>query len=442
MATFSKVAFLLLCAIIFFMIKLKKANISGSISIPSSKSQTIRALLIATFAKGKSIIHNPLLSSDTKACVDACKLLGADITFSNDNEIAYVDSSNLDIKDKVITIDTANSGTTTYLLYGLLGSLDAKEITLTGDEQLNRRPILPLVNAYRDLGLCAELEGECPPVKISGSLKGGKTSIVCKTSQYLSSLLLSLPLAQENSIVDCPLLYEKPYVKMTLEWLDRQNIKYSITDDLQHVEIKGQQRYKEDEVTVLGDFSSASFFFVMAAISASSITVKGLDRNDVQGDKRILNVLEQMGCTISWEGYSVTVKGPEHLKGGSFDLNSMPDTLPILCIAALKSEEDVEFTNVQNARIKETDRIACMRENLEALGATVFEHPDGLLIKGGTKVKGTLVKGFKDHRIIMSLAVASLLCEDELTIDDESACSVTFPTFFTLFDKLKKGEAK
>lgn len=432
---------MLLCAIIFFMIKLKKSPISGSISIPSSKSQTIRALLIATFAKGKSIIHNPLISSDTKACIDASRLLGANITFSSDNEIAYVDSSNVDIENKTVTIDTANSGTTTYLLYGLLGTLGAKEIILTGDEQLNRRPILPLVNAYRDLGMQAELDGECPPVKIYGSLIGGKTSIVCKTSQYLSSLLLSLPLAKEDSIVDCPLLYEKPYVKMTLEWLDRQKIKYLISDDLQHVEIQGRQAYKEDEVTVLGDFSSASFFFVMAAITASTITVKGLDRNDVQGDKRILKVLEQMGCIISWDGYSVTVKGPEHLKGGSFDLNSMPDTLPILCVAALKAEEDVEFVNVQNARIKETDRIACMRENLEALGATVFERPDGLLIKGGTKVKGTFVKGFKDHRIIMALAVASLLCDEELTIDDESACSVTFPTFFTLFEKLK-GETK
>ena len=259
MATFSKVAFLLLCAIIFFMIKLKKSPISGSISIPSSKSQTIRAILIATFAKGKSIIHNPLISSDTKACIDASRLLGANITFSSDNEILYIDSTNVDIKNKKVVIDTANSGTTTYLLYGMLGTLGAKEIILTGDEQLNRRPILPLVNAYRDLGVQAELEGECPPVKISGFLRGGKTSIVCKTSQYLSSLLLSLPLAKEDSIVDCPLLYEKPYVKMTLEWLDRQNIKYSITEDLQHVEIQGRQRYKEDEVTVLGDFSSASY---------------------------------------------------------------------------------------------------------------------------------------------------------------------------------------
>ena len=420
------------------MIKLGKVPIGGRVMIPSSKSQTIRALLIATFARSVSVIHNPLQSSDTEACLSACRTLGAEIIFSDDGSFCTVDSRNLDVKGKTLTIDTMNSGTTTYLLYGLLGTLGADRITLTGDEQLNRRPILPLVNAYRCLGMDAELLGECPPVTISGTLQGGSCSIECRTSQYLSSLLLSLPLAEKDSIVDCPLLYEKPYVRMTLQWLDRQGIEYSISDDLQHVEIKGGQHYRGDEVTVTGDFSSASFFFVMAAVTGSSVTVDGLDRNDVQGDKRILDVLSEMGCTVKWNGYSVTVTGPEHLKGGTFDLNSMPDTLPILTVAALKAETDTAFVNVANARIKETDRIACMRENLEALGAEVTELPDGLVIKGGARINGAPVKGFKDHRIIMAMAVASLMCSDALTIDDESASAVTFPTFFRLFESLKK----
>ncbi|MGN0906711.1 MAG: 3-phosphoshikimate 1-carboxyvinyltransferase, partial [Bullifex sp.] len=240
------------------MIFLKKSKISGRVMIPSSKSQTIRALLIATFARSVSVIHNPLQSSDTEACLRACRALGAVITFSEDDTSCTVDSKNLDISGKTLTIDTMNSGTTTYLLYGLLGTLGAESITLTGDEQLNRRPILPLVNAYRSLGMDAELEGACPPVTIHGKLKGGSCSIECRTSQYLSSLLLSLPLAEEDSTVDCPILFEKPYVRMTLQWLDRQGIEYTVSDDLQHVEIKGRQSYRGDEVTVTGDFSSAS----------------------------------------------------------------------------------------------------------------------------------------------------------------------------------------
>nr|MCR5731402.1 3-phosphoshikimate 1-carboxyvinyltransferase [Sphaerochaetaceae bacterium] len=302
------------------MITLERANIRGEITIPSSKSQTIRALLIATFSKDISRIDNPLESSDTEACIEACRLLGAKIEFSQDRSYCTVDATCVGVKDKCFTIDTRNSGTTTYLIYGLLAASGARQIILTGDEQLNRRPILPLVNAYRDLGVEADLEGECPPVKLTGSLVGGKTSIECRTSQYLSSLLLALPLAKEDSVVDCPILYEKPYVRMTLAWLDRQNIDYKISEDLQHVEIKGGQSYKGFRAMVTGDFSSASFFFVMAAITNSSITVNGLDKDDVQGDKHILDILSQMGCKIDWNEYSVTVTGPEHLKGGTFDL--------------------------------------------------------------------------------------------------------------------------
>ncbi len=420
------------------MITLEKSPIGGEILIPSSKSQTIRALLLATFSYGLSTIDNPLESSDTKACISACRLLGAKIEFTKDRKRCYVDATGVSVNGKSFTIDTMNSGTTTYLIYGLLAASGAKEIILTGDEQLNRRPILPLVNAYRDLGVSAELDGNCPPVKITGELKGGRTSIECRTSQYLSSLLISLPLAKNDSVVDCPILYEKPYVRMTLGWLDKQGIDYKISEDLQHVEIKGGQHYHGFEAMVPGDYSSASFFFVMAAITGSAITVNGLDRNDVQGDRHILDILEKMGCTITWKDYSVTVKGPEKLKGGTFDLNSMPDALPALSVAAAAAAEPVSIVNVAQARIKETDRIRCMRENLESLGCSIEEREDGLEI-GPSTLHGGMVKGFGDHRIVMAMAVCSLITTSPLTIDDESACSVTFPTFFRLFESLKEA---
>ena len=419
------------------MITLKGNIHNGSLIIPASKSQTIRAFLIATFAKGESKVINPLLSSDTEACIKACRALGAKITFSSDNSYALVDPSNVDVKGKSLVIDTMNSGTTTYLIYGLLATLGAKEITLTGDEQLNRRPILPLVNAYRELGVNASLEGETPPVTITGALIGGSCSIECRTSQYLSSLLLSLPLAKENSKVDCPLLYEKPYVEITLSWLNKQGIKYTISDDLQHVAVEGRQHYTGEEMMVTGDFSSAAFFFAAAAISGKSITVTGLDRNDPQGDKEFLPLLEKMGCTVSWDGYAVTVKGPKELKCASFDLNSMPDILPILSVVCLAAKGESKIYNVSQARIKETDRIRCMADNLSALGAEVSELEDGLVIKGSGSIIGGNAKGYGDHRIIMALAIASIIADEGITIDDERACSVTFPSFFTLFNSLK-----
>lgn len=422
------------------MITLSGNITDGEITIPSSKSQTIRAFLIATFAKGRSRVINPLLSSDTEACINACRILGADIVFSEDMSEASVDPSAVSAEGKSLVIDTMNSGTTTYLIYGLLATLGAERITLTGDEQLNRRPILPLVNAYRQLGVVADIEGECPPVIIKGALEGGHCSVECRTSQYLSSLLLALPLAEKDSVVDVPLLYEKPYVEITLSWLRRQGIDFEISEDLQHAVIKGGQSYHGEEMMVTGDFSSAAFFFTAAAISGRSITVNGLDRNDPQGDKHFLDILESMGCTVSWDGYRVTVKGPDKLKGGIFDMNSMPDALPILAVAACAAHGETRIVNVSQARIKETDRIRCMYENLSAAGADIEELEDGLVIRGNGHIRGGEVKGYGDHRIIMAMAIASIIAEDGITIDDERACSVTFPTFFTLLSSIKEEE--
>lgn len=419
------------------MVTLKKQLKDGTITIPASKSQTIRAFLIATFSKEKSIIRNPLISSDTNSCIEACRLLGAKIEFSKDKDIAYVDARGVNAEGKDLFINTQNSGTTTYLIYGLLGTLNARSVILSGDKQLNARPILPLVNAYRELGMKAHLEGTTPPVKIIGALKGGRTSIECRTSQYLSSLLLALPLAAENSVVDCPLLYEKPYVEITLSWLKKQNIKYQISKDLQHVEIQGGQKYHGFDEMVTGDFSSASFFFAAAAVSGKEITIKGLDRNDPQGDKHFLDILQKMGCLVKWDGLSVTVKGPKELKGGVFDLNSMPDALPVFSVVAAAAREPVSIVNVSQARIKETDRIACMYKNLKALGCDLTERPDGLEIRGKGYLDGGEVSGFEDHRIIMALAISSLITKGEVKIDDESAVDVTFPTFFKLLESLE-----
>lgn len=422
------------------MITLSGKIKDGTITIPASKSQTIRAFLISTFAVGSSTVENPLLSSDTEACINACRLLGAKIDFNSDNTVATVDPTGVDVVNKSFTIDTMNSGTTTYLIYGLLATLGAGEITLTGDEQLNRRPILPLVEAYRSLGVTAEIEGECPPVVIKGALEGGECSIECRTSQYLSSLLLSLPLAAKDSHVVCPLLYEKPYVEITLQHLDRQGIEYWISEDLQEARIKGGQHYHGSEMMVTGDFSSAAFFFSAAAISGTTITVRGLDRDDPQGDKHYLDILEELGCKVSWDGYSVTVKGPEELKCGTFDLNSMPDTLPILAVTLAAAKGESRITNVSQARIKETDRIKCMYENITAAGGEIEETPDGLIIRGKGYLEGGEVKGYGDHRIIMAMAVSSLISRHPVTIDDEKACSVTFPTFFDLLDSLKEDK--
>lgn len=411
-------------------------KLSGKIIIPSSKSQTIRALLISVFSRGVSYIKHPLISDDTESCINAVKAMGADVNILENGDIT-VDATYAFSDMDELSIDAGNSGTTEYLSLPMLSSLGI-QVNIDGDEMLRKRPLKPLLDALESLGAETESTNGFPPASIRGPLDGGECTIECKTSQYLSGLLLGAPLAIGDSHIKCSVLFEKPYVKMTLKWLDDQGIKYRISDDLEEVWVKGGQSYKPLDTYIEGDFSSASFFFVAAAIHGTEVTVEGLDKNSTQGDKEILNILEKMGCSIKWNGMAVTVKGPEKLKGGVFDLNAIPDTLPALSVAAAFAEGDTILENVEQARIKETDRIKVMRENLNELGVEAEERRDALIIHGNGSVKGGKAKGYGDHRVIMALAILGTRTEEETEIDDVSAASVTFPTFFDLLEKLEK----
>ena len=411
-------------------------KLSGKIIIPSSKSQTIRALLISVFSRGVSYIKHPLISDDTESCINAVKAMGADVSILENGDIT-VDATYAFSDMDELSIDAGNSGTTEYLSLPMLSSLGI-QVNIDGDEMLRKRPLKPLLDALESLGAETESTEGFPPASIRGPLDGGECTIECKTSQYLSGLLLGAPLAIGDSHIKCSVLFEKPYVKMTLKWLDDQGIKYRISDDLEEVWVKGGQSYKPLDTYIEGDFSSASFFFVAAAIHGTEVTVEGLDKNSTQGDKEILNILEKMGCSIKWNGMAVTVKGPEKLKGGVFDLNAIPDTLPALSVAAAFAEGDTILGNVEQARIKETDRIKVMRENLNELGVEAEERRDALIIHGNGSVKGGKAKGYGDHRVIMALAILGTKTEEKTEIDDVSAASVTFPTFFDLLEKLEK----
>ena len=403
----------------------------GTIRIPGSKSQTIRATLIATFAHGVSTITGVLQSRDTKACFHLAESLGAKLSFSEDGSTLTVDSTHLALRDGLV-LDCMNSGTTLYLATAMLATLPFR-FTITGDGQLQKRPVKPLLDALVSLG--AKCEGDHAPFSIQGPIAGGTCTIECPTSQYLSALLLGLAMADGASEIEVPLLYERPYVGMTLRWLDEQGISYQANGDWSHFHVDGRQRYQPVRAQVPGDYSSASFFFALAALDGSAITVTGLERNDSQGDKEILRILEAMGCEVTYGEHSVTVTGGKRLQGGTFDLNNIPDALPALCVVATACKGTVRLANVAQARIKETDRIAVMRMELEKLGVEVTEEPDGIIIHGGKPLHRAAVKGHGDHRIIMALSVLS--SKVPLTIDDTSAVDVTFPSFYSLLERLR-----
>ena len=435
-----------------------QGNISGTINIPSSKSQTIRALLIATAAKGISRLNNPLISQDTLSCLAFCKSIGAEIVEMDE----YWDVTGITGTEKIqdlllkysketpLVLDVGNSGTTLYLGAGFAASLGIPVI-LTGDKQIRSRPVENLLNSLRDLGaeVSYTIPGPaiqpptskgipgCPPVYIKGPLTGGSTSISCPTSQYLSSLLLAAPAATGPSSIEVTLLHEAPYAEITMDWLNEQKIPYQ-HEGMCKFTFPGNNSYRSFEKLIPGDYSSASFFFCAAAISGSTLTIGGLIENDSQGDKAVLGWLEQMGCKIVWDGDAVSVTGPAPgcLKGIDIDLNSAPDALPILAVTGCFAKETTRLLNVPQARIKETDRIEVMAKELTRLGADISELEDGLVIQGVKKLTGGTVNGHGDHRVIMSLAVAGLCTEAPLTISGAEAASITFPTFFSLLEKI------
>lgn len=418
---------------------MRSSSVSGRITIPSSKSQTVRALLIATFAEGRSVIHNALDSQDTRSCISVCRAFGAMITDLGDQTLAVDPPESFPAS---ITVDCGNSGTTLYLATGMAATIGSA-VTFTGDAQLRNRPVGELLRALSDFGANItypdnDSRPNYPPFTITGPLRGGRTTIECHTSQHLSALLLGCPLGTDDSSIVVPLLNERPYVHMTRSWLDLQGITYHTDEFMNRFTIEGNQHYHPFETTVTGDYSSASFFFCAAALTGGSVTVAGLDRDDPQGDKDILGILVSMGCTVTWsEPQAVTVKGPAGgLLAGEFDLNAIPDALPVLAVTACFAHGTTVLGNVPQARIKETDRIRVMQENLNACGALIEERPDALVIHGNGTLAGGTCEGHDDHRIIMAMAVAALGSEQPITIKGIDAVGVTFPTFFSLLDSI------
>jgi len=413
----------------------KKSQLNGTVLIPGSKSHTIRAVAVASLAAGDSLIHNPLDSSDTQAAVACYRALGAEINTS-DPGLWKVTGTSGTITPPPEIIDVGNSGTTLRIAMGSASLAQAGQtISFTGDEQIQTRPVGPLMDALSQLGAkCTSLKNNGKvPVEITGKLTGGKTAIAATTSQYLSSLLLCAPLASKDTEIDVTLLNEPGYVQMTLDWLDKQQIQYD-NQQFRKFKIKGSQSYKAFDATIPADFSSATFFLCAAAISAEQVTLLGLDFTDSQPDKAVVDYLKAMGADISIYENSVTVKAAT-LKGAELDMNKTPDALPALAVTAAFAKGSTKLLNVPQARNKETDRIKCMAEELKKMDIDVEELPDGLII-GPSKPKPAELHGWADHRIVMALSLAGMNLDAQCTIDTAEAISVTFPGYVELMKGL------
>ena len=403
--------------------KVDKAKISGKIVCPSNKSYTHRAVFLASLTKGESTIENILHSADTKATIEACKRFGAKINENGNNLVINSDSS-----IHASTIDAANSGTTIRIATAIASLADGKS-TLSGDASLNQRPMKPLLDALESIGAkCSSNDGK-PPVEVSGIIKGGELSILGNiSSQFISALMIAAPLSQNGIILNIEGdLVSKPYLDATISIMKKFGVDVKTEIPYKKYSINNQT-YNSSSVTIPSDFSSLALLLSASVLIGDNLQIEATLSDLPQGDEYFIEILKNLGADVDINGNIITVKSPEKLDGGKFDLSNTPDLLPPLSILALKTTNPIEIFNVKHARYKETDRIAILARELQKLGIKVEEKEDGLILHSSDELNGANLNSENDHRLFMTFCIAGMYVGNCIVSDAESV-NVSYPNF-------------
>ncbi|MFO7600302.1 MAG: 3-phosphoshikimate 1-carboxyvinyltransferase [Candidatus Desulfacyla sp.] len=416
------------------------SGLNAVVRIPGSKSITHRAIIAASLANGRSVLNDFLECEDTLYTIDALRRLGVSITRDGDRLIVEGRGRTLGTGPVTRRIYLGNSGTSFRLLLSVV-ALCRGEFLMTGTERMRQRPIGPLVAALNRLGVdasCVKRNG-CPPVRIRASgIRGGRVSISGdQSSQFLSSLLLSAPCADADIDVEVKgELVSSPYVDMTTHVMEEFGIRVD-RDPYHCFRIPRGQDYRAREFIVQGDASSASYFWAAAAVTGGTMVTCNIHPyTTLQGDIRLLKILERMGCTIKKAADRVTVRGGE-LSGIEVDMSDLPDMVPTLAAVALFARGRTVIQNVAHLRHKESDRLHALAVEWGRMGGRVQELPDGLIIEGETPLSGGVADPHNDHRLAMSLAIVALRVPD-LEITDKDCVNKSFPTFWRLWDCLQR----
>lgn len=402
----------------------RPSEVSGTVPASPSKSYSHRAMIFALLADGRSNLRNVLLSGDTLATQRAIQMFGARLEVKGDN--VTVDGGKLVCPEDVVNAD--NSGTTIRIMAGVASLLSCTTV-LTGDASVRRRPMRPLIEALNELGVQCQStrDNGLAPLIVRGPNKGPECHIKGDvSSQFISSLLISSPLKEVDTEVALTTpLKSRPYVEITMGMMRTFGAKVEMSK--RGFTIPGRQRYIPQGYKVPGDYSSAAFPLVAGALTGG-VSVAGLDPEDRQGDKAILDILERFGAVVKRGGSGVKVL-PGHLHGINVDLADAPDLFPITAVLASQAKGVTEIINAEHVRLKESDRIRSTMDFLKAMGANLQERPDGCLIKGPCRLKGAEVDSLEDHRILMAAAVAGLIAEGETVISHGDCYRISYPDF-------------
>ena len=414
-------------------VQVRPSRLQGTLRAPPSKSQTLRAILYGALGNGRSTILCPLESPDAESMVRAIQVLGASVQRSSDR--IEIVGTNGAINLQGDQIDAGNSGIVLRFC-SALAALASSPVRITADESVcKNRPMGDLLEGLKQLGVRVECADQFAPVVVQGPIQPGRAVIEGSDSQPVSALIIAAAFAAGPvEIVVCK-PGERPWVDVTLHWLDRLGIPYARRGyGWYRIEGRGQGP-QGFEYTVPGDFSSAAFPLGAALVTDSELSITNLDFNDAQGDKQLLSVLQKMGANLEISSNAVHVRRGARLSGIDIDVNNIIDAVPILSVLGCFAQGQTRLYNCAVAKNKECDRLYCGAEELRRMGAETADGDDGIVVKQ-SPLHGACVYSHNDHRLAMSLVVAGLGATGITTVGPFGCVAKTFPTFLQDFQAI------
>ena len=411
------------------------SHFGGEFDLPGSKSLTNRALLLSALASGTTRLHNVLVSEDTSRMREALAQLGVSLQ-EDGNEVLVTGVGGIFESPTNMDFFLGNAGTAIRPLTAALAHTPGT-FRIDGDDYMRERPIAHLADALSSLGTTIQYEAKTgyPPLLLTGgTLRGGQVSIPGNiSSQFLTALLISLPLcAQDSTISVTGEQVSTPYLDITLSIMARFGI-HATHENYGLFRVPGGQHYlSPGDFHIEGDASSASYFLAAAAITGETIRINGIGDQSVQGDVAFLDVLEAMGANVSRHDDHVDVSRDGPLMAVDLDLNHIPDAAMTVAALALFAEGKTTIRNVYNWRVKETDRMHAMSEGLTRLGASVKTGDDWIAISPPSVIQPANINPYGDHRVAMSFSLAAFATSN-VTILDADCTAKTFPGYFDTF---------
>ena len=430
-----------------YKVHMVSAPIDWTVTVPGSKSMTNRALLMGSLADGKTTLSGVLFSDDSRHFLAALQALGFDVEIQEAQKQVTITGLNGKVPVTEGKIDVGSAGTAARFLTALLGVAEGT-FTIQASEQMKKRPMKPLFDVLVAIGAkisYLEKEGHLP-IQITGI--GGTKAMdeVCcvaldisESTQFLSALLLISPMIKQGlSIAITSARKDGSYIQITRKMME--NFGVEVMFDGENYNIRKDSSYKAGAYQIEPDISAACYFYAAAALTGGKALVKNVTWDCMQGDLQFLNVLAQMGCTITETAQGIVVCGAEgrRLKGITVDMKEFSDQTMTLAAIAPFAEEDVRIENVGHIRLQESDRIHAIATELSRLGVTCKEEKDALTIQPKMANAG-IVQTYDDHRMAMAFALIGLRVQG-IEIANPMCCRKTFEEYFDVLETLTRGK--